>query len=254
MFKSAFSDNSAEVGGAISSNGKLTILQSDFEGNSASIGGAIVHGSGEAYIDAGIFQRNSAEDTGGALAFLGGSLYMYNTVISDSRAQHGAGIFSANTELYIVHSSLSGNQSEAGYGGAFAIITGRGALRHVTMANNGAKIGGGIFTEDAQLNVVSSIIAGSVSGGDCVGALRTSRNNLIADGSCDATLSGDPQLGDMAPAAEGGPPVYFPLLPSSPAIDKAECDDEIPIDLIGTPRPQGAACDIGAIEFIMETD
>ncbi len=249
VIKSAFSDNSAAVGGAISSDGKLTILQSDFVGNSADMGGAISHGSGEVYIDASVFQHNSAEDTGGALSFLGGSLNMYNTVINDSRAQHGAGVFAGKTQLYITNANLSGNLSEAGYGGGFFINKGTLVLRHVTMANNGAKTGGGIFTEDAQVDVINSIIAGSVSGGDCVGALRTSRNNLIEDGSCDAALTGDPQLGDMRPASEDGPLVYFPLLPNSPAIDQAECDEEIPIDLVGTPRPQGDACDIGAIEF-----
>ena len=249
VIKSTFSDNSAAVGGAISSDGNLTILQSEFVGNSADMGGAISQGSGEVYIDASVFQRNSAEDTGGALSFLGGSLNMYNTVINDSRAGHGAGVFAGKTQLYIANASLSGNLSEAGYGGGFFINKGSLVLRHVTMANNGAQIGGGIFSEDAQVDVINSIIAGSVSGGDCVGALQTSRNNLIEDGSCDAALSGDPQLGDMTPASEDGPLVYFPLLPGSPAIDQAECDEEIPIDLVGTPRPQGDACDIGAIEF-----
>lgn len=254
VLKTAFSNNSSAIGGAISSSGKLTILQSDFQGNSAEMGGAISHGSGDAYIDASMFQRNSAEDSGGALAFLGGSLHIYNTAINDSRAQHGAGVFAGKTELHIVNSSLSGNLSEAGYGGGFFINKGSLVLRHVTMVNNGAKTGGGIFTEDAQVDVINSIIAGSVSGGDCVGALRTSDNNLIEDGSCDATLSGDPLLGEMTPATEGGPLAYFPLLPGSPAIDKAECDEEIPIDLLATPRPQGAACDIGSIEFIAATD
>ncbi len=250
LFESEFSENSSEVGGAISSDGTLTILKSNFKRNSADMGGAISHGSGQAIIDAALFHANSAEDTGGALGFLGGSLSMYNSVIGDNRAEHGAGIYAAKTEVHIVNSSLIGNLSDAGYGGGLHLVSGSGNLRHVTMANNGAGTGGGIFTDDAQVDVISSIIAGSVSGGDCVGELRTSRNNLIEDGSCDATLSGDPQFGNMRPAAEDGPTVYFPLLASSPAIDKAECDEEIVADMVGTPRPQGDSCDIGAIEYV----
>lgn len=57
-------------------------------------------------------------------------------------------------------------------------------------------------------------------------------------------------MGDLISAElEDGSPAYFPLLEDSPAIDAAD-DEYCPeTDSIGTPRPQGAGCDIGAYEL-----
>ena len=99
---------------------------------------------------------------------------------------------------------------------------------------------------DATLNLRNTIIAGN-SGGDCFGRLNENINNLIADGSCFAVLSGDPMLGELV-APEDGSPAYYPLLEGSPAIDAAD-DEYCPdTDMLGAARPQGAACDIGAYE------
>ena len=59
-------------------------------------------------------------------------------------------------------------------------------------------------------------------------------------------------LGDLV-EPEDGSPAYFLLLPGSPAIDAANSDYCPATDQIGTPRPQGDGCDIGAIEFIPES-
>ena len=58
----------------------------------------------------------------------------------------------------------------------------------------------------------------------------------------------DPMLGERV-EPEDGSPAYFPLLADSRAIDAAD-DDYCPdTDQIGTARPQGAGCDVGAIEY-----
>ena len=48
---------------------------------------------------------------------------------------------------------------------------------------------------------------------------------------------------------EGG---VRPLLPGSPAIDAADPRFCTETDQIGNPRPVGAGCDLGAIEFMGE--
>ncbi|MCE2472747.1 MAG: hypothetical protein J4G18_12780 [Anaerolineae bacterium] len=45
-----------------------------------------------------------------------------------------------------------------------------------------------------------------------------------------------------------GSPVWFPLLDRSPAVDTANPEYCLETDQIGTLRPQGGSCDIGAIE------
>ena len=55
-------------------------------------------------------------------------------------------------------------------------------------------------------------------------------------------------LGELV-EPEDSSPAYFPLLAGSRAIDAAD-DAHCPAtDQIGTARPQGAGCDIGAIEY-----
>ncbi len=99
------------------------------------------------------------------------------------------------------------------------------------------------------------------SGGDCYGAFylfTSGGDNLDSDGTCQSfTLATndlpntDPQLGPLQD--NGGPTETHALLPGSPAIDAAvNCADfegnPITTDQRGVARPQGADCDIGAVE------
>jgi hypothetical protein len=62
----------------------------------------------------------------------------------------------------------------------------------------------------------------------------------------------DPLLGLLAD--HGGPTWIRPPLLGSPALDAIPigtpglCDGAVPTDQRGIPRPQGGACDIGAVE------
>ena len=70
----------------------------------------------------------------------------------------------------------------------------------------------------------------------------------LQDGSLSDT---NPQLGPLAD--NGGPTQTHALLPGSPAIDGVAFDapNDCPAaDQRGVPRPQGAACDMGAVEYV----
>ena len=78
--------------------------------------------------------------------------------------------------------------------------------------------------------------------------------NIVEDGSCisaPTSFSGDPLLGPLTD--NGGPTLTHALLPGSPAIDAitdaAACT--LAADQRGVARPQGSACDIGAVEEIV---
>ena len=97
----------------------------------------------------------------------------------------------------------------------------------------------------------NSIVAYN-SGGDCGYLSRNPKEidattSLIGDGSCDAALSGAPML-----HALDGKLGHHPLHVESPAIDAADPEYCPPTDQLGTQRPQGAGCDIGAVEYIGE--
>ncbi|GFE68524.1 hypothetical protein CFPU101_11340 [Chroococcus sp. FPU101] len=114
------------------------------------------------------------------------------------------------------------------------------------MANDG----GGVFNR-GTLNLANTIIANS-TGGDCATfGLDTNVNNLIEDGSCDPTLSGNPNLGPLQD--NGGPTFTQALLPGSIAID-AGSNAAIPPGITTDQRGAGfsrivnGTVDIGAYE------
>ena len=215
---------------------KITIMDSTVRNNSAEGDNAYSMGGGGIRID-GIYASTTIINSTviGNSAELGGGMSIYN----NQRA-----------EMKITNSAFIDNVAFKDGGGIYVEI-GESTLTHVTLANNSANRGGGLYRDaDAEVNMQNSIIAGS-SGADCFGRLNENVGNLIADGSCFATLSGDPMLGELVEPKDGSPP-YFPLLVGSPAIDSAHRGSCEKSDQVGTKRPQGAGCDIGAYELPQE--
>ena len=215
---SRFIKNRAENGGAIATyypSLGLTISNSSFVGNTASwSGGAIIRYSGTVTISNSSFIRNAASISGGAIETLtSGKIDVMNSTFIDNRSGKGGAVYASG-----------------------AITT----LTHVTMLNSGIWI----YDDDRTLNLRNSIIAGHGSADDCHGRLTQNVGNFIADGSCSPMLSGDPLLDDFT-----GSQVFLALQAGSPAIDAAHPAFCLDTDQIGTRRPQGGGCDIGAFEL-----
>jgi hypothetical protein len=188
------------------------------------------------------------------------------TTISGNTASDGAGLHAAG-DTTIVNSTISGNTATDEGGGILACY---GVdLTNVTISGNSAPSGGGvyIFGDDAfpygchgQISAVNSLIADSVSGGDCTlaldGRFLDNGHNLVEDSTCisePTSFSGDPMLGPLQD--NGGPTPTQALLAGSLAIDAAD-DAACPTtDQRYFPRPRDGdgdeipACDIGAYEF-----
>ena len=133
--------------------------------------------------------------------------------------------------------SGAGPNSTEGRGslGAFGTTT---VLRHLTVAGNVARdadTAEGVVTEAPRnVTVSASILTGA--GAVCMGPFTDGGGNVTTGGSGCPGAAGDPDLDpDLIPAADG------------PAVDAVatNCDGT---DARGVPRPQGGACDSGAIE------
>ena len=219
----------------------------------AKYGGAI-RNSGELSIRDSAFSHNSADPSNGAITNYG-ELSISDSTFSSNLAKYGGAIRNYG-ELSIVNSTFSGNSAKDD--GNFYVSRG-GAIENAdklsitssTFSGNSAENGGAIFNgEDGKLRITNSIIAGRGRRA-CYSEsrLRHNINNLIQDGSCSPAFKGNPKLGELV-VPDDGSPSYFPLLAGSPVIDAAY-DDLCPeTDQIGTKRPQGADCDIGAIEYV----
>ena len=266
---SRFTDNAASYAGALFNRNSddVRITASTFEGNSAKVAGGAIsngnwfntmiisqstfHGNSVADRDREIIIIGDSERKGGAI-YNGGTLEIHGSTLTRNSAQDIGGAIYSSDRIQIESSTISGNKAEEEGGGLYFSELGAGqranSVRHVTLVNNAAASGGGLYTSGGTLSLFNTIVAGN-KGGDCFGRLAENVGNLIADGSCFATLSGDPMLGDLVEPEDGSLP-YYPLLEDSPAIDAADSEYCLETDIVGTARPQGAGCDIGAYEWI----
>ncbi|MDE2651051.1 MAG: hypothetical protein OXI62_10075 [Chloroflexota bacterium] len=253
-----FVDNVAVTnGGAIFSQAaSIDIRASEFRSNQANDdGGAMQANGGEIDISGSVYDNNRTTDDGGALRVKNSILQVSGSTFSGNQAADNGGALHSNASSSRLNNSTFYANSAA-YGGAISIADDDALIKHVTVVYNSAsQLGGGIMIccespeEVGHLFLRHSILAGN-DGGDCGvnihGVLEDSSFNLIGDGSCEGAPV-DPQLGELIQPAPSGP-AYYPLSPDSPALDAGDfylCSQS---DQIGTARPQGESCDIGAIE------
>lgn len=229
---STFSGSSAlYFGGAIFNNGEHgnsspVITNSTFNGNSASIGGAIYNdglngGSSRPTISNSTFSGNSASDKGGA-------------VYNDGR--------NGTSSPTISNSTFSGNSAKEG-GAIYSYILGSGTSR--TTVNHSIFWGNTANNQTNHAQTVSTTqitFEGSVIEGDCSAA------TVGSGGSCTATITANPQLSSTLQYNGGFTQTLLPGVGSS-AIDAYACTTPA-TDQRGVARPQGAKCDVGAVELV----
>ena len=270
-YSSLLKNHSTSFGGAVDNAGALRVVSSILRGNSAKMGGesegGAVYNSGKFSIYMGTVTENEASEGAafsnsgdmeitkttltGNKAYMGGAIYnkgwasIEQSVITNNEGNMSGGIEShgPTSRLTIANSTLSGNHGGQ-FGGAISAF-GAVFLTHVTIVDNVAGKGGGIFrSEDigGLVNLRNSIIAGN-HGGDCTIGLDENISNLIGDGSCDPAISGEPKLQLVT-----GANTYYLPRDDSPALNAGDPDFCAAEDQIGTKRPPDDKCDIGAIE------
>ena len=223
---STFSENKATYGGAIataSNNIQLNVSGSSFVANRARASGGAIGGTwsggGRITVSSSSFVENvAARYDGGAIHAFHHRLEIANSTFSENVADGAGGAIKIEeySQVTITHATFFENKSR-------------------TSANAIRNAGGKAYLRN-------SIIASSESGEDCVGAWEHV-GNLSTDGTCADRPGDDPRLGELT-----GSPAYFPLRDRSPAVDYADPKYCLEADQVGASRPQGGACDIGAIE------
>ncbi|MBL7943931.1 MAG: CSLREA domain-containing protein [Flavobacteriales bacterium] len=267
IFNSTFSNNVANFqGGAIYQNSAVGssfyIENSTFRNNFAGLlGGAITIAGGEAQIHSTSFLDNKTDlshGDGGAIYVAGGTLKTNKRTFHHNQSRYGSAIHTSGNTI-LINSTITGNIAWNG-GGIFA-STGNLIISNTTISNNTSI--GVLIAGNAHVFLYNTIIANGINGSDCSnGSIHSiiGNNNLIENDmpggfACDLgngsmvnnILDVDPNLGSLVFT----PTYYYPLNSGSPAIDSGSgCEV---IDQRGVTRPQGAACDIGAYEYIDES-
>lgn len=231
--------------------------------------GGFAGGHGSGYWN-GVVEPGSA---GGGGAGLGGAVFNHH------------GIFTVTNSTLAANSAAGGGGFEpgSGLGGAIFNLNGQVTLTNSTLAANAAPQGGGALynlvydkstARTAGVTLVNSILADSAGE---VYDLVTDKPATVADGGAnlgtapvnatatnlielrqvravqaDATITGSPIVQDprLGPLQYNGGPGMATMKPelSSPAVDAGQAAGCPSSDERGFPRPQGPACDLGAME------
>jgi predicted outer membrane repeat protein len=276
--ESLLEGNVAAVGGAlyVTESAAVTIDRSHFLLNLADApvdieaqGGAIIS-YGDLRISGATFEANRAEGFGGAIAAGPGSNDAFtqianSTFVANEAGERGGAIDNDRGRLEVVNSTFSANRAAAG--GAIQNFLGPANLYYVTLADNDGGLGGVLdqhafagYVDDSRqrFNLYHTALAGAVACAitDTPGPqphFVSGGYNLSADNSCAFFLN---QTGDVnntpaqlgALADNGGATWTYLPAAGSPLIDAAPCLPDFAADQRGVSRPQGAQCDIGAVE------
>lgn len=220
IINSIFSDNTAQDFGGVIQNindGTISILYSQFISNSADFAGAIHNEVGEVTIENSLFYQNTGFYMAGAIYNFDMATITNSTFIENSAVDHGGAVYTFGDDAIanIVHSTFV-NNTDGNRAGAIYVY-GTATLTYNLITGEGGQCGG-----------LSEIVA--------------DETNLTTQACADATLVDDLILGEF----DGE---IIPLLPDSPALDAYNTPCAVDVDQIGTTRPQGDKCDIGAVEM-----
>lgn len=279
ILRSRFASNAANgAGGAISANGvrDITVSQSVFEDNEAlfepfqatdnELGGALHWEPGstlspDLFVEQSTFSGNYGQESGGAIATVGGDSVIVNSTFYANRTGSGdgqaLGLFGGSHE--ILFSTLNNNGR---------VVFNDFAIRAEDSAS--VALGHSILWTDWQLAPVCDAVTGA--------GFTSLGHNLVQDNSCAPVPSDligvDPRLGILADYGDAASGIVIKTqlpVPGSPAIDggsfscpgpgASERGGNTVVDQRGETRPQfgpmrggDALCDIGAVEYQTGSD
>lgn len=229
-------------------------------GAGAAGGGAFVGGVFDAVYST--VSENTARGSANAFG-LGGGVYVIGSAdigestISGNHADSAGGLmFAGNTAAVVENSTISGNEA-LGRGGIWTAE--KLFLTNTTVAFNRQEYsyGGGVYSNNADLVLTSSIIADNVgfNGPSDLGGEGSASINIISEGNVITssnlmlpmdTISACPKLGPLS--NNGGPTETLALSSASPALDLGYNPGGLSDDQRGLPRLAGAGFDIGSFE------
>ncbi|MCB2048882.1 MAG: tandem-95 repeat protein [Novosphingobium sp.] len=179
--------NVAGPGGGINAvTTELTIRNSVIDGNTSSTnngGGVHVRDGGTLKVYDSVVSNNTAVADGGGLMAFNATIGIYNTTVSNNTALHGGGVESNGSSFYATSSTISGNNSSSTGGGIDAYNGGTTVLTNTTVANNTAVTDGGGLYSDGIAKLFNATFTGNkanINGGGIhhVGDLEV-KNSIV---------------------------------------------------------------------------
>ena len=265
-------NNSAADGGALWLGGwDNTIISSTIRGNSATRGGGVFLTG--AYINKtrilnSTIQGNSASQSGGGIGVGPNSetlgLTLVNSTISKNEALLGGGGISveeadgdSDVDLRLVNSTIAYNKAAQGAG----LLLSDGDQQFDALARIARPVNT-IISNNSGINGMAGVTNCQAAGAFAGSLFESGGHNLDGDGSC--LTPAVAAVGDLPAAAarlrglsrNNGPTKSHGLKSGSAALDAGDAAvcAAAPVDAHdqrGVSRPQGAGCDIGAYERVV---
>lgn len=275
MRNSAFiSDTAVQDGGAIENRGTIGDTDGNyFEASDSRFfsGGAIDNRGDIQSLDEAMFQGNVAAGSGGAISNEGSIEHVDEVTFAGNISQGGDGgaISNVQASLDELDNDTFANNQASGVGAeGGAVYSNFGSVSTIqddTFVGNDAATGGGVSLENSFVNnFAGTILDGNSASQDAnchyaaafEGNLTDAGHNLLGDVSdtCGFSSTSHDLIGvaaDLRPLYRYGHKLLTaPPAAGSPAIDGGGLTCPTVEDENGVPRPQGRACDIGAVEVI----
>lgn len=170
--KCHFTDNYANYGGAIGTNGaNFTIEDCLIRNSHAATGGGVFGQGGHITLIDNLISYNTSTSSGAGIGFWGGSEFtlIRNTVSYNSASSHGGGIYTQSSSLIAINNIIANNYSSSMAGGIYN-ITSYPTLTGNIICNNEAGSGyGGIYLNKSDAimtnNTICNNAAVSTAGG-----------------------------------------------------------------------------------------
>jgi predicted outer membrane repeat protein len=240
-----FQDNTAFDGGAIRVEGELSrvaLINTTFSGNRAASFGGGIDNRGVATVHGALFSNNTAGFGGGMSNF--GHLTLQNATLSGNTTTEEGIIVNFDPGIAIIENvTFSDNVDTSSQAATSTLLQQSQQLLKLK-------------------NVVLQRGANGFLGGNCsvssgYAPIISEGFNLSDDDRCTPYFSqaGDKNTTDplLGPLTDNGGSLLTHLPQhGSPLIDGGQCRPNIPTDQRGVTRPQGVACDIGAVEVRVE--
>jgi hypothetical protein len=149
-------------GGAVTTRGEITIVDSKIKQNLAEEPGGGVMSQRRATIIRSVITGNLANDDGGGVYARRGGIQVYDSIVSSNLVDGSGGALGSTGDILVVRSAMDGNTTDGDGGAIYTDEDGDVTVIDSTVSGSTADgPGGAIFTLDGDVTVIGSTLSGN---------------------------------------------------------------------------------------------
>jgi hypothetical protein len=149
-------------GGAVTTRGEITVIDSKLKQNLAEEPGGAVMSQRRATIIRSVITGNLANDDGGGVYARRGGIQVYDSIVSSNLVDGSGGALGSTGDILVVRSHMDGNTTDGDGGAIYTDEDGDVTVIDSTVSGSTADgPGGAIFTLDGDVTIVGSTLTGN---------------------------------------------------------------------------------------------